>query len=1131
MPEKKAIRPISLVIAIIMMISLLVSCGKGGNDTSDIVSDTTSETSTPDSQTGITVDIDGTTFAVNAVNSSYDGLGVALYDRNYVSDGKPALYLPGTNEGRYILIVKRSVSDNTEGYTILDKIEGKGKKEKIYIPVNGFTLSVDASLIPENFKVKTGAKITVTGYNNKPSYERLDLATVIPEDRTKTRRINMTAPVDGIFEEDKIYYVSKNDTVTVPENAVAVILDQSTGSNFSVEEIVESGSKISGKYALIFTGEYNVSYAKEFYAETKMYFTRLEQANGITDVAAVKIGENYYTFDNGHINTSEGNDGIFLYTTENSSLITDSRPSFVDVVVVGGKVCYISPENTRTLIPTSHGFVLSFAGNNKDMAKEIKMGDTIENLLIKDTESPDKFVRINGTNYPWNAMNTAVSQANPVVLYTTAYGSSTGNGECLEFAIQNGKVISVSTAGNSTIPENGYVLAIAKTGTVYSNPAKNIEVGDVALISVVGNQYGYSSFNYTAINGIRHTNYIVIYDGKEGKTTGTNIYGYEVSVNAEGKMVSASYAGNMEIPTGGFVISVHGDANIDMLKNMYMAGANVSLDKTTKTVSVYTSPDLMVYSTAVLLDEQKAAFDNAKSRFYSINYSEVSSSLTFAQNTLDQADAAFKSGDIAKAAELANGVTPVLEKLRFSLYESAPVENRSVWYRAYEKSDEDVYKTIRLMADMNINAVYIEAWYNGKVIGYSENSLIGHHTAAHGNYDALEGFCRIGHEFGIEIHVWVENFFIGTDTGDLVKATQGYHLLDKAGRNYCPTMYGNFVFLNPYEEYSQNLVMGVYREMIEKYDIDGLHLDYIRFPEPNPDGADFGYNDNIITGFQQAYNTTVNPKNMTSNSKDWNNWCLFREGIINDWVAKVYAMAKSLDPDIIMSCAVSNHYPGSRTTIFQNFNAWVEAGYMDEVFSMSYTTSLTVPVDNIKTFTKYTDGKCYYSIGLSAFEVSPDYILVEQVKLSREAGAFGQNLFSWGSLIIHEENYFDALRMGVYSRKSVQTYRLSETVSAYAERLVEDVDSVYAYLKPIEGDFYSKVKSQAQALVNQAKAFDLEKSTKEAKTEYCQNAISALGELKTLMESCPEKDVSKAMVEDINFIIDCLNTSLVRLSK
>ena len=69
----------------------------------------------------------------------------------------------------------------------------------------------------------------------------------------------------------------------------------------------------------------------------------------------------------------------------------------------------------------------------------------------------------------------------------------------------------------------------------------------------------------------------------------------------------------------------------------------------------------MVYSTAVLLDEQKAAFDNAKSKFYSINYSEVSSSLTFAQNTLDQADAAFKSGDIAKAAELANGVTPCLK--------------------------------------------------------------------------------------------------------------------------------------------------------------------------------------------------------------------------------------------------------------------------------------------------------------------------------------------------------------------------------------------------------------------------------------------------------------------------------------
>ena len=104
----------------------------------------------------------------------------------------------------------------------------------------------------------------------------------------------------------------------------------------------------------------------------------------------------------------------------------------------------------------------------------------------------------------------------------------------------------------------------------------------------------------------------------------------------------------------------------------------------------------------MLLESQKNAFDNAKREFYSINYTEISGSLSFVQTTLDQDENAFDKGDIAKAAELANAVTPVLEKLKFSMYESLPVENRSVWYRANEKSDKDVLSTIQKMAAMNI---------------------------------------------------------------------------------------------------------------------------------------------------------------------------------------------------------------------------------------------------------------------------------------------------------------------------------------------------------------------------------------------------------------------------------------------
>ncbi len=1135
MPNLKLIKiqkRIALFLAALTCLTFLASCGNGGNDTSSESSDISAP---QDEKTGITVTIGGVSFEADALNRAYDGYDVVLYDRNYTENGVNAMYAPGDSAGRFVVIVKRSVSNGEESYTVQETFKNEDAKTGVYIPVNGFVISINYPLITEEMGVRLNQRVEVAGYDEKPEYEKLDMTTVIPEDKSKARRVNMGVPENGKFSEGKIYYVTGDDTVTVPEKSVAVLLESGTGSNYTIKSIAGTGETVSGTFALLFTGEYNVKYANEFYKEGKVYFARLDKLNNITDTAAVKIGDSYYPFEPDHINTSAGADGIYLYTPENSSLVTDGRESFIDVVVLNGMVCYIGAENARTLIPASHGFTLSFAGNAKELGKDIAVGDEIPNLLINDYANPDRFVRINGTNYEFTAVNATLSASNSAVLYTGLYGTSTGTGsDCVEIAFKDGKVVEVSASGDTVIPEGGYVLAVPYANTKLYASAKKVSVSDSVLVSFAGNNYGYSSFGYTTVNGVRYTDYIVIYNGKAGKTTGTNIYGFEVGVNAEGKMTTSSYAGNMTIPEGGFVISVHGDANVAMLSEIYSVGANVSYDTSTKTVSIYKTPDLTVYAAAVVLDEQTAAFENAKKKFYSIDYADISDSFKYAETNLAEAHNAYNSRNIDKAIELASCVSSALETLRFKLYESTPVENRATWYRANEKSDADVLKTVKLMAEMNINAIYIETWYNGEVIGFSDNELIGHHTAAHGDYDALEGFCRIGHEYGIEIHIWVENFFIGTPGGNLVNATTGHHLLDKKGRNYYPNMYGNFVFLNPYEEYSQNLVMDVYREIVENYDIDGIHLDYIRFLNPNSeDGADFGYNDDIIAGFQAAYNTTANPRTMAASGTNWDNWCLFRENIINDWVAKVYAMAKELKPSLKITSAVASDYPACRKTIYQNFNAWVEDGYMDEVFSMSYCANLEWPASNIKTFTAYTDGKAFYSIGLSAFELSPDYILVGQVQVARDNGAFGENLFSWGSLIINSENYFDALKAGVYSQKSVQTYKLSLTVAAYASRLIDDLDKVYAYLAPLpqQDDFYTAVKAKAEAILGKAKDFDLENSTDAQKAAYCNAAVADLEDLIIYINTCTNPDVSKTMTEDVRFILDCLNTSLVRIGK
>lgn len=80
----------------------------------------------------------------------------------------------------------------------------------------------------------------------------------------------------------------------------------------------------------------------------------------------------------------------------------------------------------------------------------------------------------------------------------------------------------------------------------------------------------------TGYNTTRWTDYLVIYN--KGKSTGTNIWGSEVAVNADGVATCAPVygKGNMAIPTGGYVISGHGIAST-WVKNNIKKGSQITI--------------------------------------------------------------------------------------------------------------------------------------------------------------------------------------------------------------------------------------------------------------------------------------------------------------------------------------------------------------------------------------------------------------------------------------------------------------------------------------------------------------------------------------------------------------------------
>ncbi|MBQ1847315.1 MAG: hypothetical protein II135_04845, partial [Clostridia bacterium] len=536
--NKAKIKFIVFLLVSAFVIGAFSGCSKGQSGASSGAEDLSSaaEQSEDTSEEGkIRVEIDGTVFSAAFLNdASHPEAEVLLFDRNFRTDGGYELYAHGADPARALITVKLVYKYGRPSYSILSYVENADSGVKAAIPVNGFVLSVASSLIPEGFKGNSMADVSVSGWD-MPEFELLDLASVIPEDRNNARRVNMTYPKSGSFEAGKIYFCDKG--YTVPQDSAAVELSAPSAGYYKIFSLVPAGGNVSSERSILFTGEYNAAYAKEFFASGELRLSSEELLNDICDSPAVAFGRgDYIVIPRHNVNPLTADNGVYLYDISGSASVTSVNGDFINVVVRGDKVAYVSEKRENVAIPSSDGYVVTFAGKSVSLCENIECGDTVKDLLISRSDLPGMFVRVKSNVYELNAVNIPLSASYPCVLYTPLYGDSTGNTDCAEITVRNGEITAVSKNGNSAIPADGYVLSVKKGNKNYASAANRSSEGDPALVSVGGNMYSYSTFHYNATNATRQADFIVIYNDQYGKTTNTNVYGYEFAVDENGKI-------------------------------------------------------------------------------------------------------------------------------------------------------------------------------------------------------------------------------------------------------------------------------------------------------------------------------------------------------------------------------------------------------------------------------------------------------------------------------------------------------------------------------------------------------------------------------------------------------------------
>ncbi len=201
-------------------------------------------------------------------------------------------------------------------------------------------------------------------------------------------------------------------------------------------------------------------------------------------------------------------------------------------------------------------------------------------------------------------------------------------------------------------------------------------------------------------------------------------------------------------------------------------------------------------------------------------------------------------------------------------------------------------------------------------------------------------------------------------------------------------------WLCPSNPANQKLEADALAELAARYEVAGVHLDYIRYPD-----ARACYCAGCQKRFEKAIGAKLAnwPKAVAEDPVRKEQWQEFRRAQITQTVEAISAAVRKVRPEVEVSAAVYVNWPQHRNTIGQDWKTWCDKGYINFVCPMDYTEH-NAQFENLVKQQLAWCGKTplYPGIGLSVWPEGPDMArLIEQILITRRLGAGGFTVFNY----------------------------------------------------------------------------------------------------------------------------------------
>jgi uncharacterized lipoprotein YddW (UPF0748 family) len=198
--------------------------------------------------------------------------------------------------------------------------------------------------------------------------------------------------------------------------------------------------------------------------------------------------------------------------------------------------------------------------------------------------------------------------------------------------------------------------------------------------------------------------------------------------------------------------------------------------------------------------------------------------------------------------------------------------------------------------------------------------------------------------------------------------------------------------------------VAVVRDLVRRYPVDGIHLDYARYPSDR-----FDYSRAGIRQFVASVRPTLSTAQRRElDAAERDDLFAYPDALPDDWrrfrIARMSALVQRLRDAVrqerrsaALTVAAAPDLREARERKLQDWGGWLEAGLVDAVCPMAYTPEAARFAEHIAAAREVAGDRAVWA-GIGAYRLSPSQT-IENIRTARKLGSAGVALFSYDSMI------------------------------------------------------------------------------------------------------------------------------------